>query len=398
VLESIKVLQLAKHYFPDTGGIETVTRSISEMLPAHGISADVLCTAVGDDYPPLDLPYRVIRCRPSIKFGRNKSLSLDYVRQVRALQADYDVALIHLPNPVAVAAALAFWTKPIIQLWHADIPQRAIRVLSTPFDRTLARRSAATIGPTPVHLEASHHAAALRSTGVVIGYPFDRTRLPPPTGRSEVAQRVRGFLRGRKLALSIGRLVPYKGFDVLIDAAHQFNSKVAAVIVGDGPLKDELQARIRAHGMEDRVMLTGSIGDDALSDLLDLAHMGCMPSVTAGEMYGVAQVEAMAFGKPVVSTRLPRSGVSFVNKHDVTGLVVEPRDREALAGALNRLAEDEPLHRRLARGAAASFAADHDIGRISQVYAELIRGVVAERVGPRTGARSLVASPPLGAA
>ena len=132
LVERIKLLQLGKHFFPDTGGIESITQTISEMLPAHDIDADVLCTATRSDYPPFDPSYRVIRCRPTIRFGRNKDISLDYVRQVRALRDDYDVALIHMPNPVAVVAARAFWRKPIIQLWHADIPQRAIRTLTAP--------------------------------------------------------------------------------------------------------------------------------------------------------------------------------------------------------------------------------------------------------------------------
>jgi glycosyltransferase involved in cell wall biosynthesis len=362
------------------------------MLPAHGIEADVLCTATRADYPPFEPAYRVIRCAPTIRFGRNKNLSLDYMRKVRALRDDYDVALIHMPNPVAVLAARAWWTKPIIQLWHADIPQRAIRTLSAPLDHALLRRTAAVIGPTPVHLETSWRASALLPRGVVIGYPFDRTRLPAPTGKSQVAAKVRALAGKRKVALSIGRLVPYKGFDVLIEAAKAFDGRLVSVIVGGGPLLEELQAKIEAAGVQDRVMLTGPIDDAALADLLDIAHMGCMPSVTAAEMYGVAQVEAMAFGKPVVSTRLARSGVSYVNKHDITGLVVEPGDVGALATALKRLVDDATLYGRLAAGAAASFAADHDIGPIGQAYAALIRRVVAEgraaAGGPASPARA----------
>jgi len=396
VIEQVKILQLAKHFFPDAGGIETVTRSISDMLPAHGIRADVLCTAVGDFYPALDLPYRVIRCRPGLRFGRNKSLSFEYVRQIRSLRAEYDAALIHLPNPVAVAAALAWWTKPIILLWHADIPQPAIRRLAAPFDRALSKRAAAVIGPTPVHLEASHHAATLVPSGTIIAYPFERSRLPVASGASVAAAKVRAFLGGRKLVLSVGRLIPYKGFEVLIDAARRLDPQLAAVIVGDGPLMGALQDAIAAAGVADRVMLAGSVDDDALADLLDLAFVGCLPSVTEAEMYGMVQVEAMAFGKPMVSTRLPRSGVPCVNRHDETGLLVEPRDPVALAAALNRLADDPILYRRLADGAAESFRTDHDIASTGRAYAELIRSVLSREPGreaaPRPGA-----APPLAA-
>jgi glycosyltransferase involved in cell wall biosynthesis len=196
------------------------------------------------------------------------------------------------------------------------------------------------------------------------------------------------------MALSIGRLVPYKGFDMLIEAARSFDDKLVSVIVGGGPLLEELGAKIEAAGVQDRVLLTGPIDDAALADLLDFAHMGCMPSVTAAEMYGVAQVEMMAFGKPVVSTRLERSGVPYVNKHDVTGLVVEPGDPQALAAALLRLVDEPELYRRLADGAAASFAADHDIGPIGQAYANLIRRVVAEaRASGGTAARLSLGPP-----
>jgi rhamnosyl/mannosyltransferase len=104
----------------------------------------------------------------------------------------------------------------------------------------------------------------------------------------------------------------------------------------------------------------------------------------------------MAFGKPMVSTRLPRSGVPCVNRHDETGLLVEPRDSVALAVALNRLAVDPVLYRRLADGAARSFRNDHDIASTSRAYAELIRAVLARDAGREAGARPGIA-PPLAA-
>ena len=382
----IRLLQIAKHFYPDMGGIETVTQNISEMLPAHGIEADVLCTATRASYPPLDVPYTVYRCAPGLHFGRNKSFSPEYLRQIARLSASYDCGLIHLPNPVAVAGVLAAWRRPLIALWHADIPQAPIRALAAPLDWALARKAASIIGPTAVHLTQSHRAAAIGAKGVAIFYPFDPSRLPAPTGASPVADQVRTFLRGRRMSISIGRLVAYKGFDVLIEAAKRFDNDLAAVIVGGGPLEQELRAAVARAGMADRVMLTGPIPDAALADLLDMAWMGCMPSVTAAEMYGVAQVEAFAFGKPVVSTRLARSGVSTINQHDGTGLVVEPGDAAALATAMRRLATDDALHSRLAAGARASFGTDHAIGPISQRYADLIRAVVGVPPPPAAAA------------
>lgn len=374
--KNVRILQIAKHFAPDTGGIETVTRDISDVLADRGVQADVLCTETGRDYPELSLPYRVHRCPRGLPISRNKSISLPYMRAVSRLSADYDLAIVHMPNPVAVLAVLWGWQKPFILLWHADIPQRAIQRLSTPLDRALIERAAAVIGPTPIHLSGSPHAAALEPKGTIIGFPFDRERLPAPTGRSEVAQQVEAFRRGRKLYLSIGRLVPYKGFSVLIEAANSFADDVCAAIVGDGPLRHELEDEIRERNLEDRVHLTGPIPDEALADLLDMAHAVCMPSITAAEMYGMAQVEGLAFGKPLISTNIPNSGVPYVNKHGETGLVVEPGEAAPLAEAINRLAADAALHASLSEGARRAFARDHDRQAIGAKYVVLIEQVL----------------------
>ena len=372
----IRLLQLAKHFAPDTGGIETVTLNISEALLHHAIRADVLCTEVAGLYEEEDRGYQVIRCKADLSIG-NKRLSLHYVEQARRLEQDYDCALVHLPNPLAVLGALG-WRKPVILLWHADIPQRPIRIATAMLDRLLVRRAAAIISPTPVHVGASHKAAAIAARGsAVIPYPFNRSLMLTATGKTLFAERLRSFRRGRMLAVSIGRLVPYKGFDVLIDAARDFSEELCAIIVGTGPLAEDLAARIETSGVGDRVMLAGALNANELVDALAQGRMGCMPSVTAAEMYGMAQVESMAAGLPMVSTAIARSGVPFVNRDGETGLVVTPGDSGALAAAMRRLAEDEPLWQRLRDGALRSVAEEHDVDRVAERYAGLIREVVA---------------------
>ena len=369
----LRVLQIAKHFDPDTGGIETVTRNISEMLLSENIQADVLCTEVAGPYVERDREYRVIRCKANAAFG-NKRLSLRYVTEGWRLQKEYDCAIVHLPNPLGVAVALS-WNKPVISLWHADIPQRAIRHLSAPFDRMLLRKSAAIIGPTPVHLDGSVHASLMGTQRVVIPYPFDRSTVPPPNGASAFAERLREFRRGRPMAISIGRLVPYKGFDVLIAAARSFGERLCCLVVGSGPLQEDLHAKVRSAGLQEHILFAGAVTSQELGEALANARFGCMPSVTAAEMYGMAQLECMAVGLPMVSTNIERSGVPYVNKHQVTGLIVEPSDPQALAAAMLRMAEDEDLWLRLSKGARESIAKDHEISRIARKYSQLLRRV-----------------------
>lgn len=371
----LRVLQLAKHFDPDTGGIETVTKNISEMLLSRGIQADVLCVEVAGPYVEQDRGYRVIRCKADIAIG-NKRLSRSYVTQGLRLQRNYDCAILHVPNPLGVAVGLG-WTKPVIPLWHADIPQSLLRRLSAPFDKLLLRKAAAIIGPTPIHLGASVHASAMDARKAVIPYPFDPLTVPAGGNAPGFAERLKKFRRGRPMSLSLGRLVPYKGFDVLIDAAHQFGDRLCAVIAGSGPLETALKAKIRSAGLCDHVLLTGAVSRDELGEALAQAKLGCMPSTTAAEMYGMAQLECMAVGLPVVSTNIERSGVPYVNKHEKTGLIVEPANPYDLAKAMLRLIGDEALWARLSRGALQSIATEHNIVPVADCYERLIRRILA---------------------
>jgi rhamnosyl/mannosyltransferase len=115
----------------------------------------------------------------------------------------------------------------------------------------------------------------------------------------------------------------------------------------------------------DRVHVVGRVTDADLPAYYDAADVVVLPSVVRTETFGVVQVEAMAAGRPVVSTNLP-TGVPWVNQDGVSGLVVPPRNVPALDGALARLGADEALRRRLGASAlnraATTFSIDRMVG------------------------------------
>ena len=108
-------------------------------------------------------------------------------------------------------------------------------------------------------------------------------------------------------------------------------------MVGDGPLKDELTAMAKTLGVSSRVHFHGRVTDEDLREQIRLCDVFVLPSSERTEAFGIVQIEAMAYGKPVINTNLP-TGVPHVSLDGLTGLTVPPKDESALSAALDELA------------------------------------------------------------
>jgi glycosyltransferase involved in cell wall biosynthesis len=184
-------------------------------------------------------------------------------------------------------------------------------------------------------------ASALGERLQVVHCGVDLAELPPRLDGREA----------RRL-LSVGRLDPIKGFDTLLRALGKLRREGVdfhCTVVGEGPERGWLEAILRAEGLEDHVALVGARPQEAVREALYGAAIFLMPSVTTpeGNQDGipVALMEAMATGAAVVATRV--SGLPELVEDGVNGLLVPPRDADALAGAVRRLLEDADLRRRL---------------------------------------------------
>jgi rhamnosyl/mannosyltransferase len=181
--------------------------------------------------------------------------------------------------------------------------------------------------------------------------------------------------RARPVVLFVGRLIYYKGADVLMRAMRDVDADL--VIIGRGPLEGELRSLADSLGIADRVTFLPPVTAGDLVAWYHAADVFCLPSVARSEAFGLVQLEAHAAGTPVVSTRLT-TGVPFVNQDGVTGLTVPPGDERALADALNAIVGDSALRERLGRTALERARAQFTTGRMVDdtlaVYAEA-RGV-----------------------
>jgi rhamnosyl/mannosyltransferase len=196
---------------------------------------------------------------------------------------------------------------------------------------------------------------------------------------------------GNRTILTVGRLVSYKGIEFLIRAMTSVNGRL--LIAGDGPLRSRLIELSASLGVQDRVVFLGSPNAEELRCHYHAADIFALASVARSEAFGLVQAEAMAASKPVINTALA-SGVPFVSQHGQTGITVPPGDSVALAGAINKLLDDDELRLKLAGAARLRaetvFRAEVMTAQIAGVYDMVLE---RRRESATVGQPSLVSRP-----
>lgn len=174
--------------------------------------------------------------------------------------------------------------------------------------------------------------------------------------------------------LCIARLVPEKGVAELVEAVARLRDggrEVTVAVAGGGPEEAELHRRAAELGVASAVRLLGQRSD--IGDLLRAADAFCLPSRHEG--LPVSVLEAMDAGLPVVATAV--GGVPTLVLDGETGLLVEPREPEALAEALAGLADHPERRAALGAGGRALVAGHYSLGAVAARYAELYRELAA---------------------
>jgi rhamnosyl/mannosyltransferase len=333
---------LGKFYPPHHGGIETLLRSLCRGLATRGVEVD--CIVANDTPRTVHENDRGARIHRMASFGQLFSTSLcpAYLNAARRHPADIWHA--HFPNPLVDLVCLTGRRDvPLVLSYHSDVVRqnKMMWVYRLSLLRLLDRADRIVVA-TPKHLEHSAWLSAFQEKCEVIPYGINHERFAATADCLRQAEELRAQAGGLPILLNVGRLVGYKGQRHLVEAACQLKAMVW--IVGTGPLRHELEGLAMKLGVAERVRFWDSVDERQLPVFLHASEVFVFPSITPNEAFGIAQVEAMACGKPVVSCALA-SGVPFVNLDGITGLVVPPSDTPALARAIQRLLDDASLRR-----------------------------------------------------
>lgn len=352
-LQSVmRILQLGK-FFPIMGGVEKVMYDLLTGMAEKGVACDMLCAYGKEGKKVVGLtPDNKIICTKTLFKKYATMISPQMVFVLRRIASSYDIIHVHHPDPMA---SLALWFSgyrgKVVLHWHSDIvKQKKLLWLYTPLQRWLIRRADLIVGTSPVYLSASRHLKQVQDkcTYLPIGIS------PVVPDEAKVKQLKRQY-QGKKIIFSLGRLVHYKGYRYLVDAAKYLDDSYIVLVGGSGALYDELQEQIRANGLDGRVKLLGRISDEDLPTYYGACDIYCLSSIMKTEAFAIVQIEAMSCGKPVVSCNIEGSGVPWVNADGVSGIVVETENSKALADAILRITSDTDLYHRLSEGASKRF-------------------------------------------
>jgi glycosyltransferase involved in cell wall biosynthesis len=360
----MRVLHVGKFYPPHRGGMERVLETVCQVSRGL-VQSRVLVTNASPVTVEEDIEGVPVTRIGTVGAAGSVHVAPAFVSALR--RAEADLMILHEPNPWALLSwSIARPRVPLAIWYHSDVVRPALQyaLFYAPVARGPYTRAQRFIVSSPA---LARHAAALaryQDRIRVIPFGIDPAPWRPAAGVSN-GNRAPFFLFA-------GRHVDYKGVDVLLRALA--GSALTAVIAGDGPRRAAWQRLAGELGLDGRVTFTGEIPDDELRRLMQACDAFVLPSVTRAEAFGYVQIEAMAAGKPVISTDVP-SGVSWVNEHDRTGLVVPAGDPAALRAAMHRLAADPDL--RAALGAAGRARVEQEFTlerlreRLRQFYEEM---------------------------
>lgn len=362
----ISCLQISKYYPPFAGGIETTVKDISEGLNSRNISVQILCANTEFKNIHYESPISISRLASWSEIAKTPITPSLIVRLLRKRKS-FDIIHVHLPNPMANLALYVSRPKAKIVIhWHSDIvKQKFFLKLYAPLQQWLINRADAILATSPPYAESSPWLQSCMEkvyfTPSCIKNPLDFLSGAELMLR---ASKIRALYFGKKIVFALGRMTYYKGFDVLVKAARHLDDDVVILLGGEGELLSKLKADAVELGVSDKINFLGRIPDDDLPGYYCAADVFCLPSLMRSEAFGLVMVEAMSYGKPVVATRIPGSGVAWVNIHGETGLNTEPGDEVDLSNALRKLLSDPPLAKALGEAGRRRFESNFTINKM----------------------------------
>ena len=349
--KSFSMLHAAKWYAPVVGGIETAAIDITGAVQEKADVKILVCSENkkrGYSETEAGVPVHRVKTYRSIC---SMPISFEYLRAFRKLSKEVDLIQIHAPFPLSDLALLLCPRRKrskVAVWWHSDVvKQKKLMFFYKPLMHYMLRRADIIFVASKTIAEKSAYLGKYSDKVKVIPFGINLDNYKD----CKIDGYLTDMLTDKKniKLLFVGRLVYYKGMDILLEAMSK-SEGAELFVIGYGELDEELRNKSVELGITDKVHFLGKVGEDELYSAFSDCDVFVLPSVSRSECFGLVQLEAMAYGKPIINTALP-TGVPDVSIDGETGITVEPGDVDALARAIETFVNDD--EKRLSYGKAA---------------------------------------------
>jgi len=369
-----RFLQLGK-FFPIRGGVEKVMYELMLGLSEKEINCDMLCTSAEENFTKkikVNSFSNLFIESTKIKLA-STTISPGVIFRLKKNANNYDIIHIHHPDPMAcLALFLSGYKGKIVLHWHSDIfSQKILLKLYLPLQKWLIKRADIIVGTSPIYVKKSPFLQKFQNK-----IDYIPIGINPIMGNSKKIAEIKEKYKKKHIIFSLGRLVEYKGYEYLIRSAVYLDDSYHIIIAGKGKLKKSLEQLITKLNVNNKVSLIGFISDNDAANYFHACDLFVLSSVYKTEAFGIVQIEAMSCGKPVISTNISGSGVSWVNKNNVSGIVVEKENPEKLSDAIIKICTDKAFYKKLSNGSKnrydENFSREKMIEKCLDVYSRIL--------------------------
>ncbi len=350
----MKILQFGRFYPPSMGGTQQVMYEVSEGVSKQGYICDVLCSNTEAKY--IEDMYENYTVYRTISYGifLSTSITPQIIYKLWKMAPAYNIIQVQAPDPMSFLALFLVRPKAkIIIHWQSDIVrQHRTRKFFLPLQNWVLKFADKVIVTSENYAKYSPCLKNYIDKVEIIPIGISESKYTPSIDN---IVKIKSKYKNKKIILGVGRLVSYKGFKYLAESAKYLNDDFIILIGGKGCEEKRVQSIINTYNLHEKVKLLGYLSEEEKYYYLAACDIFCLPSITKAEAFGVAIIEAMAFSKPIVSTNMSDSGISWVNKDGKTGIQVDIESPKQLADTFKKLVDDKELYDTMSRNSRERF-------------------------------------------
>jgi N-acetyl-alpha-D-glucosaminyl L-malate synthase BshA len=381
----MKICFISPSYFPEPGGTGVAIYELGKRLVKKGceITLITLSQAKGyEDDSGMDIcrvsaPIEPLLMTPRHLYSRlfpppltqictlERILELNKTRKIDIL---HQFHIFYLGAASVIAKKML--KKPLVTSlmgWDTYDPIHPLSKFLNPYLAYIMNSSDVVVSPVKRTTIYAKHQGCKKEIKI-IPHGVDIPRFDVNIDRSTYRKKL-NVEKNDAVVLSVQRLAPRKGLEYLLyamPAVVKENPRVRFVIIGEGPEKVKLEELVKTLEVREKVLFLGFVSSDELPKYYSACDIFALPSLY--EQFGLVFAEAMACGKPVVSTKV--GAIPEVVENGVTGLLVEPKNPAQLAEALLELVNDENIRKKMGDAGRQKAGKEYDWDIIAKKYIE----------------------------